>query len=248
MCIDRIMNSKTLFDLLDAVNQFCVESALRDDDSECMKLKENVEKSDNEYLILLSSYLCACEDGEEIIDSLYEFNSNCSGFAEANEDTTQQVTKEEFETVLSECEEKCGAESCIKADHKLNLIEVNAVSNYDIYNVCVRNNISTLFLPRIDKNTDKRKFIAEQLGSALYDVIKTKIPQEEIKQEISRYIPETISAEKSTKQLFKEYFYNVVLYKERKPGIYTELDEQMKQTIVLEFYKKIIIRYMRMKN
>ena len=46
------------------------------------------------------------------------------------------------------------------------------------------------------------------------------------------------------KQLFKKYFYDVVLYKERKPGIYTKFDEHMKRVIVLEFYKKIIQLYL----
>ena len=79
----------------------------------------------------------------------------------------------------------------------------------------------------------------------LYDVIKTKIPPEEIKHEISKYIPETRTADKTVRQLFKEYFYNVVLYKERKPGIYTEFDEHMKHVIILEFFKRIIVQYLR---
>lgn len=45
------------------------------------------------------------------------------------------------------------------------------------------------------------------------------------------------------KQLFKKNFYDVILYKERKPGIYTRFDEHMKRVIVLEFYKKIIQKY-----
>ena len=210
-----------------------------------MKLKEMVGNTNNEFLVLLSSYLCVCEDGDEVIEALYEFIANCEGFAEADEEMTQQVTKEEFEAVLDECEDKCGLRTCIESGHTLNVAEVDAVNRYEKLNFRIRKTSVNLFLPRIDINTDKRQFISEQLGLMLYDVIKTKIPPEEIKHEISRYIPETRTANKTVRQLFKEYFYNVVLYKERKPGIYTEFDEHMKHVIILEFFRNIIIKYLR---
>ena len=245
MSIDRIIESKTLFELLDALNDFCMDSFSRDDDSECMELKEAVGNKNNEYLVLLSSYLCVCEDGDEVIEALYEFIANCEGFAEADEKMTQQVTKEEFEAVLDECDKKCGLKTCIEAEHTLNLAEVNAVNRYEELNFRIRNNYVNLFLPRIDINTDKRQFISEQLGLILYDVIKTKIPPEEIKHEISKYIPKTRAADKTPRQLFKIYFCNVVQHQERRPEIYTEFDEHMKQVIILEFFKRIIVRYLR---
>ena len=245
MSIDRIIESKTLFELLDALNDFCTDSFMRDDDSECMELKEIVGNTNNEYLVLLSSYLCVCEDRDEVIEALYEFIANCEGFAEADEEMTQQVTREEFETILDECDNKCGIKKCIELEHILNIAEIDAVNRYDELNFRLRNNFINLFLPRIDINTDKRQFISEQLGLILYDVIKTKIPPEEIKHEISKYIPETRTADKTARQLFKEYFCNMVQYQERKPGIYTEFDEHMKRVIILEFFRNIIIKYLR---
>ena len=220
MSIERIIESKTLFELLDALNDFCIDSFSRDDDSECMELKEAISNENNEYLVLLSSYLCVCEDGDEVIEALYEFISNCEGFAEADKEMTQQVTKEEFETILDECEDKCGMKKCIELEHILNIAEVDAVNRYDELNFRIRNNYVNLFLPRIDINTDKRQFISEQLGLML-------------------------SSDKTSRQLFKEYFYNVVQYQERKPGIYTEFDEHMKQVIILEFFRNIIVKYLR---
>lgn len=93
MSIDRIIESKTLFDLLNALNDFCTDSFMRDDDSECMELKEIVGNTNNEYLVLLSSYLCVCEDGDEVIKALYKFIANCEGFADPDEEMTQQVKK-----------------------------------------------------------------------------------------------------------------------------------------------------------
>ena len=125
------------------------------------------------------------------------------------------------------------------------MAEVDAVNQYEELNFRIRKTSVNLFLPRIDINTDKRQFISEQLGLMLYDVIKTKIPPEEIRHEISRYIPETRMTDKTARQLFKEYFYNVVQYQERKPGICTEFDEHMKRVIILEFFKGIIVQYLR---
>ena len=241
MSIDRIIESKTLFELLNALNDFCTDSFMREDDSECMELKEIVGNKNNEYLVLLSSYLCVCEDGDEVIEALYEFIANCEGFAEADEEMTQQVTKEEFEEVLNECDKKCGIKECIESEYTLNTAEVDAVNRYEELNFRLRNNYVNLFLPRIDISTDKRQFISEQLGLILYDVIKTKIPPEEI----SKYILEARTSDKTARQLFKEYFCNVVQYQERKPGIYTEFDEHMKRVIILEFFRNIIIKYLR---
>lgn len=245
MNIDGIIQSVTLFELLDAVDGFCRESILRDDDSECMDLIEKLKDTDNEYLTLLSSYLCACEDGDEVVEALYEFVSNCRGFAEADEEMTKQVTKEEFEAVLDECEDKCGLRSCIEENHILHLAEVSAVNAYSEFNLQIRNEYINLFLPRIDLNTDRKEYIAGELGIILYDVLKSKIPPETIKFEMNRYIPESRNTELSVKQLFKKYFYSVVLYQERKPGIYKNYDDHMMRVIVLEFFKRIIGLYLR---
>lgn len=102
-----------------------------------------------------------------------------------------------------------------------------------------------LFLPRVDMNIDTKQYIAGQLGQILYDILETKLTPEYIRQELNRYIPEARKAEESTRQLFKKYFYDVVLYEERKPGIYPHFDEHMKQVIVVEFFKRIIVRYLR---
>lgn len=54
MNINNILNAKTLSELLNAADEFCKNAIMRDDDSECMELKEKLEQAtDNDYLTML---------------------------------------------------------------------------------------------------------------------------------------------------------------------------------------------------
>lgn len=245
MNTDRIVNAQTLRELLEAIDEFCRKSLLRDDDSECFELKEKVENSsDNDYLMLLSSYFVVCEDGDEIIEALYEFAGNCKGFVEADEAMTQQVTKDEFEAILDECEDKCALNTCIEDNHVLKAVETECYNQYREFGLRFKGNNINILLPRIDINTDIKKYISEELGVILYGVLKTKLEDDYIRKEMARYIPEARKSEKTTRELFKEYFYAVVLYTDRKPGIYLEFDDHMRRVIVMEFFKRIIRHYL----
>lgn len=105
-----------------------------------------------------------------------------------------------------------------------------------------------LVLPKAEIYNDTKRYIAEELGTILYDVLKSKISPEILLYELNRYIPETRESKDTVKQLFREYFYSVVLYKERKPGIYPKFDAHMKQVLDMEFFKRIIKRYMESEN
>lgn len=130
MLIDKIIKETSLLKLLDLIRDFCREMALDDNIDKCIGLKESVENAEgNDYLTLLSSYLSICDTGDEVIEALEEFVDNCKDFAEANKDMTEQITKAEFETVLCECEEKCGLMSCIEVEHTVNIAETDAESH-----------------------------------------------------------------------------------------------------------------------
>lgn len=242
MNINNILNAKTLSELLDAADEFCKNAITRDDDSECMELKEKLEQAtDNDYLTMLLAYMSAADDGDEVIDAIYEFVSICRGFVEVDEDNTKQITKGEFEAVLNECEDKCGIESYMEADgYTLKIAEVSMVQKYRKNSMKFINNEILLFLPRIDKNIDTKQYIAEEIGRMIYETVIRKLKPEIVLRELHRYIPETRNSSESLKQLFRKYFYSVVKYKERKPGIYTKFDEQMKQTLDMEFYCRIM--------
>ena len=246
MDIRNILNAKALSELLDAAEEFCQNAIMREDDSECMELKETLEQvTDNDYLTILSSYMSLAEDGDEVIDSICEFVEICKAFAKAEEDVTHQVTKEEFEAVLDECEDKCEIKSCIETNHQLIVAEVEGYCENSDLAIIFKHDFINLILPKIDINTDIHKYISEQLGSVLYMVLKSKLSPEYIDHEMKRYIPETRKMKIGTKELFKRYFYDVILYKERKPGIYTEFDDHWKRVIVLEFFKRMITEYLK---
>jgi len=131
MNTNLILESKTLAELIDAIEDFCRHSIIRENDDEVMQLRDQInEIIDNDYIVMLSAYMCTAEDGDEIIEALYEFVSNCKGFVEVDEEMTQQVTKEEFEEVLSECEDKCALMSCIEESHTINAAEVPMYNKY----------------------------------------------------------------------------------------------------------------------
>lgn len=194
--------------------------------------------------MMLSSYLSICEDGDEVIEALYEFIGNCQGFAESGEETGTEVTKADVEAILDECEEKCALRSCIEKAHILNIVEVNGFNRYRELALQIKGNCINLVLPKIEMNTDRRLYIAEELGSMLYEIVKTKLSPEQITHELHRYIPETRNSETSVKLLFRQYFYYVVQYLRRKPEIFTKFNRYMKQAIVMEFFRRIIGQYL----
>lgn len=86
MLIRKIAECSSLQEFFELLDEFCMQAYLRDNDSECLNLKDTLKKADNNDLsVLLSTYLCACEDGDEIVEAIHEFTDNCRGFIEADE-------------------------------------------------------------------------------------------------------------------------------------------------------------------
>ena len=243
MTINKILSADSIKDVLCAIDEFCQEQLARENDETCLRLKEEILESDNDILCILGSYLCVCEDGEEIIDALYEFSGNCKSFFETDEETTTQITKDEFETVLDECDEKCDIKDCVETTHVLNIAEVNAANSYAQHLIRVKNDTINVFLPRISNISDKTRCISDMLGRILFSTVSQYVDKEEIRCIMNQMIPECKDNNRGTIDLFIEYFYEVVKYKDRKPGIYTKFDSHMKRVIIVEFYKRIIRKY-----
>lgn len=243
MGINKIMESTSIKELLSAIADFCLDASVRDDDTECIELKEAVLASDTDILSILASYLCVCEDGDEIIDALSEFADNCKSFVKCKDEDAVRATKEEFETVLNECEEKCDVKSCIEHRHELKIAEVIEKNRFIQHHVRMKNDAANVFLPYLHNIEDKTKYISDIIARVLFFVINKHIKKDDIREVMNHIIPECRDTRRGTMDLFISYFYDVVKYKERKPGIYTEFDSHMNQVIVMEFYKRIIQIY-----
>ena len=97
MNINSILNSDSISELLDDIDNFCRNAVAESDNDICMSLKEEVSASDKDILGILGAYFCVCEDGDEIIEALHEFSGYCSGFAVCDSEMTKQITKAEFD-------------------------------------------------------------------------------------------------------------------------------------------------------
>lgn len=243
----KILEAQTMSELLGAIDEFYKNLYLQDDaEEQCSKLKDEVAGcSDNDNIILLSAYLSFADGADEVAEALYEFISVCGSYSGADEEMTQQITKAEFEAILDECEDKCMLETCIESEYEIKAVEIPAYSECRENDVRFKGNNICVLLPRIDINTDTKKYISDMIGGILYKIVETKIKPEEIRYEMSRYISATRNSEESTKKLFKQYFYDVVVHKDRKPGIYLEFDEHMRQLFSIEFFKRLIVQYLR---
>lgn len=180
MSIKNILKSDTISELLDAIDDFCRNAVAESDNDICMSLKEKVLASDKDILGILGAYLCACEDSDEVIEALYEFSGNCSGFAVCDNEETKQITKAEFEEVLDDCEDKCMLMSCIEEEHKLMTAEIEAYNTCENFGVRFKNENICVLLPRIDINADVKKYISDTIGEILYGVIEKRIKPETI--------------------------------------------------------------------
>ena len=245
MDIRNILNAKALSELLDAAEEFCQNAIMREDDSECMELKETLEQvTDNDYLTILSSYMSVAEDGDEVIDAICEFVEICRTFAEPETETAEQITKAEFEGILDHCEDVCAVKTCIETEHTINIAEIPLLCLHNNFAVTEKNDLFNIFLPMINKLEDKEKYISDMIANMFFDSIKGTLGEEYVLEEIKRYIPESRNSDKSVKELFREYFCYVVKYKERKPCIYTEFNEHMKGVIVTACYTRLAQEYL----
>lgn len=158
---------------------------------------------------------------------------------------TQQISKAEFKAGLDECEDKCMLETCIESEYEIKAAEIQAYSECREHDVKFKENKICVLLPRIDIDTDTNKCIFDMIGVILYKIVETKIKPEETRHEMNRYIPVTRNSEELTKTLFKQYFYDAVIHKDRKQEIYLEFDDHMSQLFSIEFFKRLIVQYIR---
>ena len=158
---------------------------------------------------------------------------------------TWQITKAEFEVILDECEDECMLETCIENKYEIKTAEISAYSECRERDVRFKENNICVLLSRIYINTDTKKYISDMICRIFYKIVETKIKPEEIRYEMNRYISDIRNNEESTKTLFKQYFHDVVIHKDRKPRIYLKFDDHMRRLFNIEFFKRLIVQYLR---
>lgn len=92
-------------------------------------------------------------------------------------------------------------------------------------------------------DADIQKYVAEELGKLLYDVLKYTLEADYIFKELNRYIPETKGVHRTTRSIFAEYFYDAVSGTE--PGNIPNFDARMKRVMTLGYFEKIIGRHLK---
>ena len=95
------------------------------------------------------------------------------------------MSKSEFETILDECENKCMLETCIESEYEIKAAEISAYSECREHDVIFKENNICVLLPRIDINTDAKKYISDMIGGMFYKMVETKINPEEIRYEMN---------------------------------------------------------------
>ena len=82
-------------------------------------------------------------------------------------------------------------------------------NRYREFAMRIKNNYVCDILPKIDKTVEPKQYIAEELGSILYDVLKDKFEKSYIRREMERYISAVRTDGSDTRTLFKKHFYDV---------------------------------------
>ena len=84
---------------------------------------------------------------------------------------TRQITKAEFEVILDECEDEYMLETCIENKYEIKTAEISAYSECRERDVRFKENNICVLLPRIDINTDTKKYMSDTIGGILYKIV-----------------------------------------------------------------------------
>ena len=106
--IERILNAKTIPGLSRAVQNFWYEYGERYGDDILLILQDELKnKNDSSIHRWLYSYLPQCENGDEFMDALIDFQVDCEAFHNINKEDTVQITETEFINVVEGFGDAC---------------------------------------------------------------------------------------------------------------------------------------------
>lgn len=210
--IERILNAKTIPGLNRAVNDFWLEFNERDGDDVLLLLQDELkDKTNSRIHKWLYSYLPPCNDGEEFMDALIVFEVDCEAFHNVKKETTIQITEKEFMEIVEECSEFCKLKELLSEVYNLNIIEADKGVDSQENCYLVVDKTLNIFLPRVPKETDVRRYIGEIIGLLIYELEVQRSGNFRVCKNL-RYNSKKLKQSKlTTQELYKICFYDMFL-------------------------------------
>ena len=213
--IERILNAKTIPGLKRALNDFWFEFMSRESDDILLLLQEELEKkTDSGIHRWLYSYLPPCNDGEEFMDTLITFEVDCDAFYNVNKDITVQITEKEFMEVVEEFNRHCDLKNLLSEVYNLNIIETDRgiLSQENCY--LIVDKTLNIFLPRVTKETNVRKYVGEFLGLLIYELEVQRAGANRTSRNLRNSSKKIRQSRLTTQELYRICFYDVFLVEE----------------------------------
>lgn len=213
--IERILNAKTIPGLNRAVSDFWFGFNERESDDILHLLMDAVKnKNDSGIHRWLYSYLPPCNDGEEFMDALVLFETDCEPFYNVKKDITIQITEKEFMEIVEECSKYCELKELLSEVYNLNIIETDkgVYSQENCY--LIVDKTLNIFLPRVTKETNIRKYIGGFIGLLVYELEVQQLGNFRVSKNLKYNTKKIKKSNLTTQELYKICFYDLFLLNE----------------------------------
>lgn len=208
--IERILNAKTIPGLSRAVQNFWYEYGERYGDDILLILQDELKnKNDSSIHRWLYSYLPQCENGDEFMDALIDFQVDCEAFHNINKEDTVQITETEFINVVEGFGDACKIKKLLTKVYDLNVIETDkGVASQETCFLIIGRTLN-IFLPRVPAETHKEKYIGETIGLLLYEIETHRYGAFRMRKNLGLNSKKLKKSELTTQELYKILFYDV---------------------------------------
>lgn len=215
--IERILNAKTIPGLNRTVSNFWLEFCEREGDGILLSLLKALEnKTDSSLHRWLYSYLPPCNDGEEFMDTLIMFETDCEAFHNVKKEETIQISKKEFINIVEDCNEFCEIKPLLSEVYDLNIIETDKGVNSQENCYLIIDKTLNIFLPRVPVDTNIKKYIGEILGLLLYELEVQKSGCFRVCKNLGYNSKKIRKSNLTTQELYKICFYEMFIADDNK--------------------------------
>ena len=215
--IERILNAKTIPGLNRTVSNFWMAFCEREGDGVLLSLLKALEnKTDSRIHRWLYSYLPPCNDGEEFMDALIKFETDCEAFHNVKKEKTIQISEKEFMDIVEECNEVCRIKQLLSEVYDLNIIEADKSVDSQENCYLIVDKTLNIFLPRVPIDTNIKKYIGEILGLLLYELEVQKSGSFRVCKNLRYNSKKIKKSNLTTQELYKICFYEMFIADDNK--------------------------------